>query len=199
MNKIPKDTQIRDVIDKIPNDDIRMDLRGLSGILNRFKILQKYKVFGDKYLILLDGVNYYSSNKCRCEHCLLKKKDGKETYSHAALQALLVKPGKGIIFPIDAEEISNKDGSKKQDCEINAAKRLIERISREHCRMDMIIVADSLYSKEPFIKTLQEKNKQGKIVKNAWITNLKPTRKNIEQMVKCGRSRWKIESRKLML
>lgn len=65
VNKIPKDTQIRDVIDKIPNDDIRMDLRGLSGILNRFKILQKYKVFGDKYLILLDGVNYYSSNKCR--------------------------------------------------------------------------------------------------------------------------------------
>ncbi|MCI0489295.1 MAG: ribonuclease R, partial [Blastocatellia bacterium] len=31
------------------------------------------------------------------------------------------------IFPLDVEEVRNTDGSEKQDCELNAAKRLIDR------------------------------------------------------------------------
>ena len=43
-------------------------------------------------------------------------------------------------------------GPQKQDCETNAAKRLIGKIRRVHPRLPLIIVADSLYSTQPMME-----------------------------------------------
>ena len=53
------------------------------------------------------------------------------------------------------EDISNTDGKDKQDCEINAAKRLIPKIKSAHPRMPKIWLADSLYTTDAFIKLLK--------------------------------------------
>jgi hypothetical protein len=50
--------------------------------------------------------------------------------------------------------VTNTDGQDKQDCEINAGKRLIGKIRKDHPKFHIIIVADSLYSKQPFIEDL---------------------------------------------
>ena len=50
------------------------------------------------------------------------------------------------------EEIRNDDGDDKQDCEINAAKRLMPTIKKMHPRLKFIRVGDSLYAKTPFIQ-----------------------------------------------
>ena len=50
------------------------------------------------------------------------------------------------------EPIANSDGQQKQDCEINAAKRFIEKLKKEHPRLGIIIVGDGLFSKGPMIE-----------------------------------------------
>ncbi len=50
------------------------------------------------------------------------------------------------------EEIRNSDGDTKQDCEINAAKRLMLKIKKAHPRLTLIRTGDSLYAKQPFIE-----------------------------------------------
>ena len=55
------------------------------------------------------------------------------------------------VIPLMPEEIRNTDGNIKQDCEINAAKRMIPKIKNDHPRLGLIIVGDSLSSKQPFI------------------------------------------------
>ena len=53
------------------------------------------------------------------------------------------------------EEVSNRDGSTKQDCEINASKRLIPKIRQSHPRLPIVWLADSLYATTPFINLIQ--------------------------------------------
>jgi hypothetical protein len=54
------------------------------------------------------------------------------------------------------EQISNQDGTEKQDCEINAGKRCIQKIRKTHPKLNIIITADGLYSKQPFINGLKK-------------------------------------------
>ena len=42
------------------------------------------------------------------------------------------------------EEVRNTDGAGKQDCEINAGKRLLAKMRRSHPKLSLIIVGDSL-------------------------------------------------------
>ncbi|MBI5192151.1 MAG: hypothetical protein HZA08_01775 [Nitrospirae bacterium] len=42
-----------------------------------------------------------------------------------------------------------------KDSEIEAGKRLINKIRRSHPKLKIIIVADSLYRKQPFIESLK--------------------------------------------
>ena len=50
------------------------------------------------------------------------------------------------------EAIANTDGSAKQDCEINAAKRYIQQLKADHPRLGITIVGDGLFSKAPMIE-----------------------------------------------
>jgi hypothetical protein len=56
------------------------------------------------------------------------------------------------VIPLAPEAVKNTDGNKKQDCEIEAGKRLIKKIRIYHPRLKIMIVADSLHSKQPFIE-----------------------------------------------
>jgi hypothetical protein len=56
------------------------------------------------------------------------------------------------------DRIQNSDGNNKQDCEINAAKRLIAKIRKTHPKLPIIIGGDGLYSKQPFIDDLKAAN-----------------------------------------
>ncbi|KTD15536.1 hypothetical protein Lgra_0202 [Legionella gratiana] len=52
------------------------------------------------------------------------------------------------------EVIKNTDGTENQDCEINAAYRLLPSIRSRHPRMSFIWLADSLYATAPFIQNI---------------------------------------------
>lgn len=67
-------------------------------------------------------------------------------------------PHKRQIIPLCPEEVTNADGQDKQDCEINAGKRLIGKIRKDHPKLRIIIVADSLHSKQPMIEAIKNEH-----------------------------------------
>jgi len=156
VRAIPKDTQLRDVLDETPSDKLEEVFSGYFGQLQRGKHLEGYQFLPGKYLITLDGSEYFSSEKICCAGCLVKtSKKGNVRYHHQILQAALVHPEYRQVIPLAPEQIQNTDGNDKQDCEINAGKRIVKKIRQAHPKLGIIIVADSLYSKQPFIKELK--------------------------------------------
>jgi len=135
--------------------DVYSDVLGRlsdSGVLHRFEFLPQ------QYLLTLDGTQYFGSDSLQCPHCLVKQhRDGRKEYSHQILQATIVRPDMRQIIPLAPEFIANEDGQDTQDCEINAAKRLIARLRASGETLPYIIVGDSLYSKQPFIQILLQK------------------------------------------
>ena len=78
--------------------------------------------------VVLDGSQYFSSETMHCPYCLQRQdKNGDLHYSHSVVAATLVRAGSPDILPLAAEEVRNTEGREKQDCEINAGKRLIQR------------------------------------------------------------------------
>jgi len=159
VRSIPKDSQIREVLDNSDNDKLEEVFLDYFKALQRGKHLESYWFWEGKYLITLDGSEYFSSEKICCPGCLIKRsKRGKVRYHHEILQAALVHPDHRQVIVLAPEQVRNTDGSEKQDCEINAGKRILNKIRRDHPKLGIIIVGDSLYSKQPFIQELKDKN-----------------------------------------
>ncbi len=159
VHNIPKDNQLRNVLDALPIESLSPIFADFLGDLQRGKHLNQYQLLGGKYLIPIDGSEYFSSEKIHCPHCLYKKpKKGNTRYYHQILQATIVHPDKRHVLPLAPEPIQNTDGTNKQDCEINAAKRLIAKIRTTHPKLPIIIGGDGLYSKQPFIDELKTAN-----------------------------------------
>ena len=158
VKSIPKNTQMRDVIDEVDSQELEPLFEDFFRPLQRGKYLESYRVLGQYYIISMDGSGYFSSEKISCPGCLKKKsKRDKLRYEHQIVQPALMHPGKRQVIPLAPEEVKNTDGSKKQDCEINAGKRLLKKIRNAHPKLPIIIVADSLHSKQPFIEDVKTK------------------------------------------
>ena len=66
------------------------------------------------------------------DHCGEKHhRDGRVSYYHQLLGAVLVHPDDKEVFSLAPEPILKQDGSGKNDCERNAAKRLLHDTRRE--------------------------------------------------------------------
>lgn len=168
IESIPKDTQLRDVLDQAPTGEIEMIFSDYLHQLQRNKHLENYQFFNGTYLIPIDGSQYFSSKKLSCPGCLTKKSKGKIRYHHQILQAVIIHPDMKQVLPLAPESIQNKDGSTKQDCEINAGKRIIAKIKKAHPKLKATIVGDGLYSKQPFINAVKK-------AKMSYILVAKPT------------------------
>lgn len=157
VGNVPKSTQMRTLLDGVSPVEMSEVFNDLHRQVGEAKLLSKFRFLNGRYLALLDASEYFSSQKCSCPGCLqAESADGTIRYHHQILQMVLAKPGLKQILPFGAEEVCWQDGNKKQDCEINAAKRLIPRIVSNHPHMDLVIVADGLYSHVPFVQLLQE-------------------------------------------
>ena len=112
------------------------------------------------YLLSLDGTGYFSSASIHCDSCLEKvnKQTGEVTYQHQLLGAVLIHPDHREVIPLAPEPIEKQDGTEKNDCERNAAKRLLRHIRQEHPHLKLIVVEDGLASNAPHIRELQNAN-----------------------------------------
>lgn len=238
--------------------------------LIRGKQFNRNRLLGKYWRVILDGTGLFCFKEKHCENCLCTERrtdDGKKEklYYHKVLEAKIVL-GDSIVISLGTEFIENeKEDVEKQDCETNAAKRLMERIKKDYPRLPVCIQGDALYATEPMMKLCREKyhwayiftqkdtrqklldegfewiksggvkkvsglceekgtgcyanhveevagkkeqmnvfeyeyekkDKKGKKhrVRFRWISSLELTEKNLEEMIKAARGRWKIENK----
>jgi hypothetical protein len=256
---VPKETCMREVLDAVDPTLLEPIFTDFFRELQRGKELEQFRVLKGFSIVSIDGSGYFSSEKVHCPGCLVKK----TRYEHQIVQAAVVHPGRRQVIPLAPEEVRNTDGTDKQDCEITAGKRLIRKLRKDHARLPLIIIADSLYSKQPFIETIHKErmhyvlvakeedhkvlmeyvqgarllkeisrlevrdakgrrhvyewingvplngNDNGPSVNwfsyelhdrgkrtyhNAWVTDIAVDDKTVEELVRIGRCRWKIEN-----
>ena len=164
INRPPSDTYLRERLDELDPKFIRSAYKKIFAHLQRGKCLEDFEFLDGAYLLSLDGTGEFSSGKVRCPQCCKKEqKDGSVTYYHQMLGACIVHPEKSNVIPLFPEAIMAQDGSEKNDCERNAAKRFLEDFKKEHPHLRVIIVADGISSNAPYVRLL-EKNHMGYIL-----------------------------------
>jgi len=158
VGTIPKDTQLRQIVDDIDSEALRPVFSEYFHQLQRAKQLEPFQILPNLYLCAIDGVYHHSSEQVHCDQCLTKThKNGSITYSHGVLQGALMHPDQRQVIPVMPEPIANKaEGFHKQDCEINAAKRFIIQFKKDHPRLGTLITGDGLFSKAPMVNLVLE-------------------------------------------
>ena len=157
VETIPEDTQMRKVLDEIEPDEFRAVFKNYLHRLQRGKHLEQYRLFDGSYLCATDGSGYFSSTELSCSGCLRKQHgNGTKTHQHQILMSAICHPDLRQVLPLMPEEIHNTDGTQKQDCEINAGKRFIRKLRKDHPNLKMTLGWDGISSKQPLIEVARE-------------------------------------------
>jgi len=159
VQNLPTDQGMRNIIDQIDSETtFRPIFKELFNKLQRGKHLEQYQTLPGKYLLNVDGTQYYSSDKVGCKHCLVRGTKNKQYNCHQVLQGAIVKAGLRQVIPVAAEEIRAQDGEEKEDCESNAFKRFLAKFRKDHDKLGIIINADALYATSPIITAIHDHN-----------------------------------------
>jgi len=161
--QVPSDTQMRDILDGVPVELLRPLLPTFFEKWRRAGWAKEFQSHlgsgphqGDYYTLALDASDYFHSTTVECPSCLQRHDaEGPVHFRHTVVSATLVKAGSHRVLPLDVEEVRNSDGQAKQDCELNAAKRLRARVRQDHPRLPLVVLGDDLYGHEPFVCQLR--------------------------------------------
>ena len=264
IQRVPCDTYMREVLDSLSPKAFRPLFKSLMRQLQRGKALEPMVFLDGHYLLALDGTEYFSSKTIHCAACLHRvHRNGSITYAHQMLGAAIIHPDQRAVIPLMPEPIMNRDGTDKNDCERNAAKRFVGKLRQDHPHLKFIVTEDSLSSNAPHIETLQEHDlhyilgvkegdhaylfqqvqaaehagrvtyyerhdraakvvhrfrfvnqvplnasnaavqvnfieyweiSQNKVQHFSWVTDLRVHQRNVYQLMRGGRARWKIEN-----
>lgn len=158
-----KDTLIN-IISEIKFEELEKIQTNIIRTLIRSKMLDKYRYNG-LFHVVIDGTGLYSTRVNLGEQAITKVYNkGEENeytlYSYYALEAKLVCGN--MTFSLATEFVENetytdKDGNTykkfdKQDCELKASYRLLEKIKKRFPKLPIIIGGDALYIGKPFLK-----------------------------------------------
>jgi hypothetical protein len=160
LERVPCDTAMREILDPIDPESLRPLFQHVFRALQRGKALEEMVFVQGHYLLALDGTGYFSSQQIHCASCLeMHHRNGTVTYRHQMLGAALIHPDQREVIPLMPEPIVQQDGTSKNDCERNAAKRFIVKLRQDHPHLKLIVTEDSLSSNAPHIEVLQEHNR----------------------------------------
>jgi hypothetical protein len=149
----PSDTYMREVLDEVDPRKIRQAFLSVFHEAQRGKLLEQYTFLGS-YLCLVDGTEIFNSEKVHCKNCCKKEhRDGRVTYHHQILGAVLAHPEHRQVIPLCPEPITKQDGTNKNDCERSAFSRFLSDLKREHprikqpffCKFDLLLLFPSQF------------------------------------------------------
>ena len=161
LDEIPHCDTINDVFRNVEVNEIEKIRKYMINKMIRNRMLEKFKIRGQYYHVIVDGTGLASSRKKYNENCLVKNKTDKkgneyQEYSTYVLEAKLVIGD--MVFSIGSEFVENEsENVDKQDCETNAFKRLADKIKDEYPRLRIIISGDALYASKPVMDICKEK------------------------------------------
>src|SRR5713101_7199572 len=155
----PCDTRMRERLDPVSPESLRASFTSVFRQLQRGKALEELVLLDGYSLLALDGTGYFSSQTMHCDSCLHKvHRNGAITYDHQLLGAAMLHPDRREVIPLMPEPMIKQDGTEKNDCERNAAKRLIVKLRQDHPHPNLTVTEDSLSSNAPHIQVLQDHN-----------------------------------------
>lgn len=155
--RVPCDTAMRAILDPVEPESLRPLFTHVFRALQRSKVLEEMVFVQGHYLLALDGTGYFSSQQIHCASCLeTHHPTGTVTYRHQMLGAVLIHPDRREVIPLMPEPIVKQDGAGKNDCERNAAKRLLVKLRQDHPHLKVIVTEDSLSPNAPHIHVLHE-------------------------------------------
>jgi hypothetical protein len=159
VNVLPGDTALRESMDKVLPSELQALFKSLLGFLKKQGVFKERHVLGEYTAVSVDGTGHYCSGVKGCPQCMVKNhRNGKTTYYHQLLGAVAVHPDQSTVFPVACEAIVKQDGSTKNDCELNASKRIIPQIRAALGDEKIIAIFDALYINGPHIKALTAEN-----------------------------------------
>ena len=139
--------RMREILDPVSPKWLRPVFKSVFRQLQRGKALEAMAFLDGHYLLALDGTGYFSSQTIYCASCLHKvHRNGSVTYTHQMLGAAIIHPDMRAGIPLMPEPIGKHDGTGKNDCERNAAKRFILKLRQDHPHLKFIVTEDSLSS-----------------------------------------------------
>ena len=164
-----KDTLIN-VISEIKHEELEVIQTNIIRTLIRSKLLDKYR-FNGLFHVVIDGTGLYSTKVNLGEQAITKVYNkGEENeftlYSYYALEAKLVCGN--MTFSLATEFVENETYTDelgntyrkfdKQDCELKAAYRLLNKIKNRFPKLPIIIGGDALYLGKPFLELCDSLN-----------------------------------------
>ena len=173
LKEIPDWQTIQDVIEQLEYSEIDNIRKYIFKALLRSKMFDRFRYNGCIQLIV-DATGLTALDYDLNGNCLTRTRDGKTKYYKYVLEVKAVFGD--MVISIDSEWIENNklnNENDKQDCEVNAFKRMAPRIKKNFPKLKFIITGDALYASTPMIDICKN---------NKWnyIFNLKKDRlKNI--------------------
>lgn len=157
INKVPSDSEMRTILDKVEISDFKSIFRGLVAKLRQAGVWKEYEYYQGHIICSIDGVHHFSSERVHCEQCLVyEKKNGQKEYRHYMLSGSIVHPDKKEVMPVVHEPIVKQDGSEKNDCERSAAKRLLPQLRQQFKSENIAVVEDAIGANGPHIRAIQK-------------------------------------------
>lgn len=157
VENAPCDTYLRERLDTLDAKRLNSGFKAVLSEVQHSHLLELYDFMEGYHLVPIDGTGVFYSDNVHCKNCCERHhRDGSVSYYHQLLAATLVHPDYKPVLPLTCEPIKQQDGRKKNDCELNASKRLLSTLRHMHPKLKMAVVEDALYANGPHIRQLQE-------------------------------------------
>ena len=171
VESIPDAEIYTNVFSRIEKEEIEKLQYKINYQMIRNKTYEDSKILG-KYNLALDAVRFQKAHYEISKEWLSETKEGKTNWYLSMLELKLV--ANNMAVPIMNEMIKNEDKKKeneteeeiknksieevKQDCELNASKRMLPRFREKYPRLPVRIIADSLYPSIGLIELCEKEN-----------------------------------------
>jgi hypothetical protein len=153
MERVPCDTPMREILDPVSPESLRPLFKSVLRQLQRGKALEPLVFLEGCYLLALDGTGYFASKTIYCASCLHQvHRHGSVTYYHQMWGAAILHPDRRAVISLRPEPIVTQDGTDKNDCGRNAAKRFVAKLRQDHPHLKCIVTEDSLSAHTPHIE-----------------------------------------------
>ena len=152
-DEIPHGDTLNYGFQRLDVDEVQEVECSLVETLIRKKVLYRWRLLGQYFLVAMDGTGMLTFLERHCEHCLTKKlNNGATLYYHPVLEAKLV-TANGFAFSLMTEFIQKSDpNASKQDCELKAFYRLAARLKARFPRLWMCLLLDGLFASGPTLE-----------------------------------------------
>lgn len=162
ISDLPSDDELRYCLQTLSTRSLNHLLKDYHYTLERKKILAADKLFNRHELVSLDGTGQLCSQNIKCEHCLTRvHQSGEVQFYHGQLLASLTNINASYALPLQFEPIQHSETEtqySKNDCELNAGKRLLAQLRTQFPKRSFCILGDNLFAVDSILKLILERN-----------------------------------------